>query len=787
MNAKHLFLSTLLLLNSLLTACLERDVLPRPFFCAKGEDLAAYVNPLIGTGGSGNGFPGALVPHGMVRLSPDTVAGVGRVAAYRYQDSRIEGFTHTHLQGPGGSAYGYSQILLMPATGPLKTETEAWASAFSHDRETATPGYYAVTLDDYNIRAELTATGHAGFHRYTFPAASQARVLIDAGHSLGMSKGGRVALLDDRNISGYGYYNVHYLLALLLDAPDNVTGDSKVYFHIRFNRPYRSGGTWKRGEAGTEVRPGAKLEEGVKVGAWAEFSAPGVVEARVGISMISEAQARLNLESEIGEKSFDEIHGEARARWNCHLNRLAVTGGSEEDKIKFYTGLYHTHFAPADYSEAGERFYSGADGKGMIFYWPGHRFYTDDWCAWDTFRTSRPLSTLVEPEVVDDVVASYLHLFRQGGWLPKCTWHATGYSRVMIGNHGVAIVADAFAKGFRGYDLNIAWAALKKSADEDNAETFSSGFCGYFNLGTPPEYIAQGYVSRECDPTQSVSMTLEYAYNDWCIAQVARGLGKTAEAERFLRRAQYYRNHWNPATGFMQARHRDGSWVEPLDPADSSDSNDFCEANAWIYSWFVPHDVPGLIELMGGDAAFRAKLDRFFAEGYFEISNEPSFHIPYLYNYAGRPDQAQALLRSVLDRSFNAGPGGLPGNDDAGATSAWFVFSAMGLFPVAPGEGVYQIGSPLFERVTLNLHPDYYRGETPAAGGANLAQSGATGLGHAFVIEALGNSRSNVYIQSATLNGAPLNRTWISHGELMRGGTLLLDMGPEPSSWGRKQ
>jgi predicted alpha-1,2-mannosidase len=335
----------------------------------------------------------------------------------------------------------------------------------------------------------------------------------------------------------------------------------------------------------------------------------------------------------------------------------------------------------------------------------------------------------------------------------------------MTGNPGVPIVADAFVKGFRDYDLDLAWDALYKSATQDDEEHMYSGICGVLNIGTPPEYVENGYVSHQCDMMESASMTLEYAYNDWCIAQVAAGLKKADMADLFEQRAQNYRNNFNPAVGFMQGKNQDGTWVEPFDPANDDRGNDFCEGNSWIYTFFVPHDVESLIDLLGGRQALEDRLDAFFAGGYFEPDNEPSFHIPWLYNYAGAANKAQAVVRDSLEAEFSAVPRGLPGNDDAGATSAWYMFAAMGLYPVSPGDSRYQINSPLFDRVTILLDPAYDQGET-------------------FVIEAVDNSASNIYIQSAELNGEPLDRPWITHEEITRGGKLTLQMGPDPSSWG---
>jgi len=736
-------------------------------FCPAGADLVFYVDPMIGTKGQGNSTPAAMVPHGMVKLGPDTNAKKTAVDAYRYEDSKIEGFTHTHLQGPGGSSNGYSQILVVPTVGSLAIKEADYASTFSHKTEKASPGYYAVTLDDHKVRAELTATAHAGVHRYTFPASTEARVVLDLGHSLGESKDGAVEVVDSRTIQGHAVYLVHPVVYHALIRDELETSLSKVYFYARFNKPFTRHGTWSYADGKRTASKGAKKAKGQQIGAWAGFStaAGDKIEVRIGISLVSTAQAKRNLEAEVGESTFDAVASAARRAWNCRLNRVQVEGGPDDERTVFYTALYHPLMAPADYSEVGGVFYSAADSKGAVTTWKTRRFFTDDWCAWDTFRTSRPLATLVEPETVDDVVASYLHLYKQGGWLPKCTWHASGYSRVMIGNHAVSIIADAMVKGFDGFDTNTAWAAVEKSATKDNKYGAMDAVCGYFNLGVPPDYLKLGYVSHECDFWQSASMTLEYAYNDWCIARMAGHLGKADQRATYTARAGNYKKQFNPKTGFMQGRRRNGSWVEPFDPTSTADINDFCEASSWIYTWFVPHDVPGLVSLLGGAAVFEAKLDKFFADGHFDISNEPSFHIPFLYNRVGAPAKTQAKVRAVLNKDFTSGADGLPGNDDAGATSAWYVLAALGLYPVAPGDGRYDVTSPLFPRVTLRLNPAFHKGKT-------------------FVIEAPRAGAKDVYIQSATLNGAALSRPMITHQAITAGGKLVLKLGPAASSWG---
>jgi predicted alpha-1,2-mannosidase len=736
---------------------------PLDDFCPGDLDLAAFVDPMIGTDGSGNSLPGALVPHGMVRVSPDTLNDGGAVDAYEYDNSHIEGFTHTHWQGPGGGSNGYSQILLQPFSGPLRAEVGDYASAFSHDTEQASPGYYRVTLADDDVDVELTATALAGVHRYRFPAGGDPAVLLDLGHSLGDSRDGRVVFVDDSAVQGFGHYNVHPLMDLVFNQDGGTTGERTVYFHARFSEPFATHGSWQRDGAEIDYAEGADDGSGAWLGAYATFTGVDEVEVRIGLSNISAEQARLNLEAQVADATFEQVHEAARSAWNCRLNRLEVEGGTDDDRINLYTALYHTLMQPADHTEVGGAFWSAADETGAVFDGAGHRFYTDDWCAWDTFRTSRPLATLIEPATVNDVVASYLHLYEQGGWLPKCTWQAGGYSRVMIGNHGVPIVADALDKGFDGFDLQLAWDALYRSAFEDNAEEFSEGLCGYANLGTPPEYIALGYVPHECDTSQSVSMTLEYAYDDWCIGRVAAKLGHEEFEDDFTTRGGYYVNHWDEQLAFMRGRNRDGSWTEPFDPTDDSDFNDFCEADSWIYTWFVPHDVPGLIALFGGEEAFIERLDAFFADGHFEVSNEPSFHVPYLYNYAGAPERTQEIVRETLRNDFAADAGGLPGNDDAGATSAWYAFAAVGLYPVAPGDGQYQLSTPLFSRITLHLDPLVYDGGT-------------------FVVEADGVGDEQPYLLSASLDGVPIDGTALTHAQITAGGTLTLEVGPEPSS-----
>ncbi|MBK7976818.1 MAG: GH92 family glycosyl hydrolase [Deltaproteobacteria bacterium] len=723
------------------------------------DDLARYVDPMIGTLGSGNVIPGPSLPHGFVKLSPDTNAGTGDIDAYEYANDKIEAFSHTHLEGPGGSFNGYSQLGVMAVVGNPGFTESAYAQRFSHASEVAEPGYYAVTLDDSGVRAELTATARVGVHRYTFPATDRARLLIDVSHNRGFAVGGWVEVVDARTVRGFGLYQANPLVAVFTGSAPGDTGLSPLYFHAVVDTPSRAAGTW----SGTRGQPGVLRAEGADIGAFLDFTTgeSQAVVLRVGVSAIDVEQARANLEQGAGELPFDAIRASARAAWNTVLNRVAVDGGGDDQRVQLYTALYHTLLQPVDFTEGG-RYWSGADGVGAVYEARrGGAFYSDDWCLWDTFRTTHPLQTLVEPERRDDVVQSYVDAYQQSGWLPKCSWRATGDSRVMIGNHQGCMALDAWRKGFRGFDAETFYDAAKKSADLDENPVPALG-CGYFERGTPPSYVKNGFVGLECDVTQAAAMTLEYAYDDWCLSELAGELGHGDDAERYAARAQNYRNQWNAANQSMQARFGWGAWLEPFDPTATWG---FTEANAWIYTWFVPHDVPGLMELMGGAAPFAAKLDTFFDGGHYDASNEPDFHAPYLYAWAGQPASTARRVRALLDSSFSSRPDGLPGNDDAGATSAWLAFSMLGLYPVTPGAPVYVLGTPSFERAELRL------------GDASGRHA------RSFVIEAPGASPASPYVQRATLNGAALERAWLTHDELAAGGTLVLEMGSTPSTW----
>ena len=741
-------------------------------------DLAAEVDPMIGTGGSGNVIPGALVPHGMVRASPDTVDNNGAIGAYHYGSGNLRGFTHTHLEGPGGSNNGYSQVLMMPYSGTITTALPDHAEPFSHSEETAKPGYYAVTLGASKIKVELTASAHAAVHRYTFPttsstgepASTTGGLLIDLGMSNARSDDGAIEKVSAREVQGWGGYNVHPILNLLLS--DEPTGDAKVYFYLRFDRDLAGVGAFSNGKS----LPGDLTKNsGANAGLWVTFETDATpVEVAVGISFISVAQAKLNLTTEVGDATqprFEAVRTAAHETWNRALSRVRIKGGDPTLRRTFYTALYHSHFQPADYTEVGGVFHSAFDGKHhshdahtQADKGRARRFYADDWCMWDTYRTLHPLGTLLEPELRSDMSWSMLHAFTEGGWLPKCTWHATGYSRVMTGNPAVVILADALVKDlyngpWQALDLDLAWQAMLKTLDGDNDNPGAALACGYLNLGTVPAYLKLGWVPGACDQSQSASMTLEYANADWAAARFAQKRGDTASQTRFDARASNWKHHWNPAKGFMQAKDADGKWIEPFDPKQYG--KHFVEATSWIFSFFVPHDPAGLAQAMGGEAALDKKLDAFFAEEEFDISNQPSFHIPWLYGRAGRADKSQDKVQETLAKRFTAEVNGLPGNDDAGAMSAWYVLGSLGLFPLSPGDGVWELGAPIFQHVTLWL---------PTSADAKL--------GRELVIKAPGigakSAGKAVHVGSATLRGVPLKQLRVTHHALTKGGVLQL-------------
>ncbi|HYV10531.1 MAG TPA: GH92 family glycosyl hydrolase [Pyrinomonadaceae bacterium] len=684
------------------------------------RDLTRYVNPFIGTGGHGHTFPGAIVPYGMVQLSPDTrLTGWDGCSGYHYSDSKIYGFSHTHLSGTGISDYG--DILLIPSVG------RDYSGRFQHRNETATPGYYSVKLDDEDILVELTTTARVGMHRYTFPATDDANIVIDLAH--------RDKVLDSD---------------LRVTSKTTVLGwrrsqawakDQIVYFALEFSQPFTA-----YGPADKPRKTYFRFDT--------RSGAPVLV--KVGISAVDIDGALKNLRAEINHWDFDRVKSDAKAAWNAELDKIAVSGGTDSQLTNFYTSLYHVMTVPNLFMDVDGR-YRGRDFKTHVA--DGFSNYTV-FSLWDTFRAAHPLYNIIDRKRTRDFIKTFLVQYEQGGRLP--VWElAANETDTMIGYHAVSVIADAAVKGIDGFDLNKAFAAMKHSAELREHRGLAA-------------YIDHGFISTE-EERESVSKVLEYAYDDWCIAQVAQMLGKKEEYERYSLRAQSYKNVFDSATGFMRPRSNAG-WVEPFDPREVTFA--FTEANAWQYTFFAPHDISGLIALMGGRAQFASKLDQLFTAesrttgreqvditgliGQYAHGNEPSHHMAYLYNYVGQPWKAQSRIASIMGQFYKPEPDGLIGNEDCGQMSAWYVLSAAGFHPVTPGSTVYAIGSPLFPEVRFNLEN-----------------------GKSFVVRTVNVADRNVYIQSAMLNGKAYSKSFLLHQDLMNGGELVFTMGPRPNvKWG---
>ena len=703
-------------------------------------DPLAHVDPFIGTGGHGHTFPGAALPFGMVQLSPDTrLDGWDGCSGYHWDDDRVFGFSHTHLSGTGISDYG--DILLLPATGAIswthsygKPPGEGYGSRFRKQTEHATAGFYTVELDDYGTKAELTATLRAGVHRYTFPAG-EAHVLIDLAHR-------------DQVLAS----------SLRVVSPREVEGsrrsrgwarDQTVYFVARFSRDVEP-----LLAIDDRERPGELQATGSNVKAALRFHAGAGEQlvVKVGLSAVSIEGARRNLEAEVPGWDFDTVRRSAERTWRQALSRIEVEGGTEAQRTIFYTALYHLLLQPNLFTDV-DGTYRGLDAE--VHRAEGYQQYTV-FSLWDTFRAAHPLYTLLEPKRTVDFIKTFLAQHEQGGYLP--VWELWGNETMtMIGYHAVSVIADAWAKGIRGFDPQAALVAMRKSAEAPR-----QGLDAYRRFG---------YVPGDQEG-ESVSKTLEYAYDDWCIALFAKLLGEHETAAEYSRRAQAWRHLLDPETGLMRPR-LGGRLKAPFDPTEVDFH--FTEANSWQYSFFVPHDVAGQMAALGGAEAYAAKLDELFAapsqlrgrqqaditglRGQYAHGNEPSHHMAYLYAFAGQPWKTQALVAELRETMYGARPDGLAGNEDCGQMSAWYVLSALGFYSVTPGLPEYVIGTPLFGRATLYL-----------PGGRD------------FVIERAGDGP---YVQSATLSGRRFRRSFLRHQEILAGGVLRFAMGERPNrQWG---
>lgn len=702
-----------------------------------------WVNPLIGTAngqiGYGGTMPFVTPPFGMTNWTPQTRQNKISVVSYNYDDKSISGFMGTHQPAIWMGDYGY--ITLMPEIGDLKTTPEDRKLPFRHADEVAHPDFYSVAMDaggGRQIRAEMTATERCGHMRFTFPADTTGRVLIEAsrpGHA------GEVHVDAGRNeITGY---NPDRMDAHLGPA---ALKNFKGYFVVQFRQKFQKADVYGLNNGGMNDAHanGAR-------GAYATFApAKGklVVEVRVGTSFISVEQARENLRKEIPAWDFDEVRRALRQQWSAKLDRIALEGATDEERRTVYTAAYHALLYPRVFSEYG-RYYSAFDDT--IHRGESYTAYS----IWDTFRAENSMLTLLAPERVDGMITALLQNYREGGWMPK--WPNPAYTNIMIGTHADSLVAEAIRKGFHGFDRNLAWQAVYKDAmtppDGDTSQRWAdrAPHTPYEARGGLTYYKALGYIPTD-KTAEASSRTLEDSYDDWCVAQVAKALGKEKEYRFFLHRSLNYRNLYNPADGLMRGKTSDGKWAAP----DAG----WTEGNAWVYTWAPLHDEAGILKLMGGSDAYNAKLDQHFAGGHNVHSNEPSHHYGYLYDFSGEPWKTQAKVREIALAEYAGQPLGLDGDDDCGQMSAWYLFTALGIYPVNPASGDYMIGSPLFRSMSLQV--------------AN---------GKRFTVIADNNSSTNVYIQSATLNGKPLTQPVIRYEDIMAGSTLHFVMGPRPSHW----
>jgi predicted alpha-1,2-mannosidase len=724
------------------------------------DALTDYAKPLIGTADHGHVFPGATLPFGMVQLSPDTRDGStddayqDGSAGYHYSDTSIMGFSHNHLTGTGIGDLG--NILLMPTTGELKLVAgkepgQGYRSRFAHDQEEARPGYYRVFLPDYKINVELTATARVGVHRYTFPEAADSHIILDLWHGIGRANRLRptdsaITIENDHTVSGFR-------------RSAGWGGDKIYYFVLEFSRPFDGAGL-------TSDHQQVESKEARSKNLQAHFDfktkAGEKIVTRVALSTVSVEGARKNLQAEMTTWDFDALAAAARAQWERALGSIQVQSSDRAFLETFYSAYYHVFLAPTLLSDVDGQV-RGPDTEAHQIH--GFDYYSE-FSLWDTFRAEHPLLTLVEPGRVNDMVATMLahYTFCPG---PKAlpVWVESGKENwCMIGNHSIPVIVDAYLKGLRKWDAAEALADMVATTEGSRAQM--------------PEYRTNGYIASRRN-AEAVSKTLEYAYDDACIARFAKALGKSELTELYAKRAENWQNLFDSATGFFRGKAADGAWVTPFNP-NAIVTDSYTEANAW-QSYFVPHDVPGLIQKLGGDEKFAARLDEVFENkekivnfsedvvgliGMYAHGNEPCHHYAYLYNYAGQPWKTQARIRQICQSLYHNTTAGMCGNDDCGQMSAWYVFSALGLYPADPCGGVYIIGSPLASQATLNFDPKFYKGGQ-------------------FTVVAHDNSPQNMFIQSATLNGKPFHRTWLTHEQIVAGGTLVLQMGRAPNrSWG---
>lgn len=702
-----------------------------------------YVNPFIGTDFTGNTYPGAQAPFGMVQLSPDNgLPGWDRISGYFYPDSTIAGFSHTHLSGTGaGDLY---DISFMPVTLPYKEADAPLGihSLFSHDEETASAGYYQVRLKDYDINVELTATERCGIQRYTFPEADAAIFLnLRKAMNWDFTNDTRIEVVDSVTIQGYRF-------------SDGWARDQHIYFRTRFSKPFAS----------VQLDTAAVIKDGKRIGssAIARFdfhtSAGEQILVTTAISGVSMEGAARNLAAEAPADDFDKYLAATRKNWNEQLSKVEIKSNDIDEKVKFYTALYHSMLAPTIYSDVDGAYYGPDKQVHQADGWTNYSTFS----LWDTYRAVHPLYTYIEPQRVNDMVKSFLAFSEQNGRLP--VWNFYGSETdMMIGYHAVPVIVDAYLKGIGDFDPKKALAACVATANIDEYR----GIGLYKKYGYVPYDVTDHYNSENW----SLSKTLEYAYDDYCIARMAEKLGEKQIADEFYKRSLNYKNVYNSQTTFMQPRNNKGSFIENFSPDDYTPH--ICESNGWQYFWSVQQDVDGLISLVGGKERFTQKLDSMFTYnpsadedlpifstgmiGQYAHGNEPSHHVIYLFNAIGQPWKTQKYAAEVMHELYKNTPAGLCGNEDCGQMSAWYVFSAMGFYPVDPISGKYEIGTPMYPEMKMHL--------------AN---------GKTFTILAPAVSKENIYIQSVKLDGKPYDKSYITHEQIMNGSIFEFEMGNKP-------
>lgn len=752
---------------------------------SRAQGPAAYVNPFIGAStsegaagiyhGLGKTFPGAATPFGMVQLSPNTITGGDNGSGYSYEHTTIEGFAFTQMSGIGW--YGdLGNFLVMPTTGPLQTAAgsrqhpeEGYRSTYVKQSEKASAGYYSVQLSEQPITAEMTAAPHSGIMRFTFPANQQSRIQIDLARRVGgTSTWQEIKVINDSTIAGY--------MQCTPEGGGWGNGDGKgnytVYFYAQFNKPLSKYGVWsadipdgwsrKREDvesaryqqqiAKATVIPGAKEKAGKHLGFYTEFATTNqeAVLMKAGISFVDIEGAKANLAAEIKDWNFDGVRRQAFNAWNTALGKMTVTGGSDEEKKIFYTALYHTMIDPRNFSDADGK-YPGGDGKIHTTKSFSKRTI---FSGWDVFRSQMPLQTLINPRVVNDMVNSLVTLADETGNHYLERWEfLNAYSGCMIGNPAVSVMSDAWAKGIRGFDINKGYTYAKNSV-----EKFGNGSKGYSTGGL------------------SVSLTLEYAYFDWCLGKLAGALGKKEDEKKYLTRGANYKNVFDNSKAWFRPRNDDGSWQAWPAAGRMQQGYGTIESSPWQQGWFVPQDIPGMVALMGGKEKVLADLAVFFEKmpqnmmwnDYYNHANEPVHHVPFLFNRLGAPWLTQHWTREICARAYHNSVEGLVGNEDVGQMSAWYVLAASGLHPVCPGSTRYEITSPVFDNISIALDPAYAKGKQ-------------------FTINTRNNSPANRYIQHAWLNGKPYQHCYLDHADITAGGTLVLEMGSQPAkNWGIK-